>query len=161
MTWRNLVKPLSTADVAGNLVSQRFRHPDKTVVLHGIHAGLAVYNDAAFGSLSMKLFSDRAGSPGMLIASSTNSYTKAQVLTQNSALKFAGFVFNGILLQAAEWYHLLLVPSAYTGIDSSFVAWRVSYPDPQYPVLMTLNAAKGAKHHFDFSVYGYTLEESE
>lgn len=162
MGWRNLVKPLSTADVVGNLVSQRFRHPDQSLVVHGVHLGFAGYGNPAFDDLKLRIYSDRAGSPGKLIAESDTVYGKAAITTLANFLKFAGFVFDaGVQLQGGEWYHLVLVPSAYTGIDASFLAWRYSYPDPQYPVILDLDAAGAARHHLEFSLYGYKIGEAD
>lgn len=162
MAWRNLVKPLSTADVAGTVVSQRFRHPTNRVILAGVHIGMAFYNDPAFADVKMELRADRNGSPGKLIATSTTRYTKAELLlVEDHALKFAGFLFDEVTLQANEWYHLVLVPSTYTGVDASFIAWRYSYPDPQYVIATENDAAAAARHHLDFSIFGAKLELSE
>lgn len=165
MSWRNVVKPLSTADVAGNLVSQRFRHPTKGMVVDGVVLGLAGYNDPAFGELRVRIYSDRNGAPGKLIATSTNGRLKAAVHTLANFMKWATFSFDEVQLQAGEWYHLVLVPSAYTGVDASFLAWRISYPDPQYPLVAEddgdLNAAGAARHHLDFALHGYAIEEED
>lgn len=158
MSWRNVVKPLSTADVAGNLVSQKFRHPTLPMVIDGVVIGFAGYNNPAFGELRVRIYSDRSGSPGKLIATSTNGRAKADVHTLANFMKWATFQFDDVQLQAGEWYHLVLVPSAYTGVDASFLAWRMSYPDPQYPLVITdLDAAGAARHHLDFALHGYTI----
>lgn len=165
MTWRNVVKPLSTADVASNVVSQRFRHPSKGMVIDGVVIGFAGYNDPAFGNLTMRIYSDRDGDPGKLIATSTNSRLKAAIHTLPNFLKWGGFTFNNVQLQAGVWYHLVLVPSSYTGVDASFLGWRISYPDPQYPIVAEddddLNAAGAARHHLDFALHGYLLGEDD
>lgn len=162
--WRNVVKPIATADVASIGVYQRFRHPTKNMVVHGVHIGMALYNDPAFTDIRMKIYADRNGSPGKLLATSTTVYTKAEVLlVEDHALKFAGFLFEPALtLRANQWYHLVLEPSGYTGNDSTFLAWRHSYPDCQYTMVdVDQDAPHAAKHHLDFSLYGYTLEGSE
>lgn len=161
MAWSNLVKPLSTADVSGNVVSQRFRHPTKQMVVTMVAIGFEVYNDPAFTDMKVRIYSDRGGSPGKMLAESTTAWTKAQIHTDDYALKFASFLFAGIELQAGEWYHIVMVPSAYTGVDGSWLGWRYSYPDPQYPTGITLDGANANRHHLEFSLFGYTLEQSE
>lgn len=165
MGWKNLVKPLSTADVLNNIVSQRFRHPTKAMVVTGVVLGFAGYNNPAFGELRAKIYSDRAGAPGKLLATSLNARAKADVHSLPNFLKWATFSFEEVQLQAGEWYHIVLEPSTYTGVDASFLAWRYSYPDPQYPIVLDdqgdLNAAGAARHHLDFALQGYTLGEDE
>lgn len=162
MGWRNLVKPLSTADVSGNVVSQKFRHPTRAMVVRMVSIGLAVWKNPAFGNVKMRIYSDRNGSPGKLIAESSTTWTKAQVHTLDNALKFASFLFDWAPLQANTWYHLVLAPSSYTGVDDSFLAWRMSYPDPQYPLIITDDNAAGAcRHHLEFNLFGYTLGEAD
>lgn len=162
--WRNVVKPLETADVTDLLISQKFRHPTKRLVVGGVHVGFAGYGDPAFTDLKVAVYSDRGGSPGKLIALSETVYTKAQVqLVEPNFLKFAGFLFaKEIELQANTWYHLVLVPSAYTGVDASFLAWRHDYPDCKNIIVTEdTEAVAAARHPFDFSLYGYSLEASQ
>lgn len=157
MGWRNLVKPLSTAEVAGNIVSQKFRHPTLSMVVSGVHVAAAFFNDPAFADIKMRIYSDRSGSPGKLMAESTTLYTKAQCLeTYDHGLKFMGFAFPETQLLVNEWYHLVMVPSSYTGVDSSFIAWRFSYPDPQYPIV-SQDVAHATEHHLEFNLIGYTI----
>lgn len=156
MAWRMIGTTIFTADVAGvPSVTQRFRHPTKSISLRGVQVGVILYNDPAFTALSLRVYSDRAGEPGKLLATSTNSWTKAQcLLLEVNAIKFAGFTFEYLNLIAGEWYHLALIPTGYTGNDASHVGWRISYPNPQYPTGLTLNAAKAANHHLDFGLVG-------
>lgn len=161
MSWRVLVKPLATADVSGLTVSQQFKHPTKKMVLQGAHVGLVGYGNPAFTDLKLRIYSDRNNSPGKLIAESTTTYTKAQVHTQNNFLKFAGFSFNPVQLLANTAYHLVLYPSGYTGNDSSFLAWKYGYPDPQYRTGLDLEADSAARHCFDFCLTGYTIGTDE
>lgn len=160
MGWRMIGRQFNTADVAGvPSVTQRFRHPLKSVLMRGAQLGVILCNDPDFATLTARIYADRGGSPGKLIASSSNSWSKAQVLVaQNNGIKFCGFTFPFVNLMAGEWYHLALIPTAYTGDYDSHVGWRISYPDPQYPELLTLNAAKAAEHHLDFGIIGAFVE---
>lgn len=154
--WRMIGRQLDTADLAGvPSVTQRFRHPSRALVLRGVQIGVILCNDPTFDDLSAKIYADRAGSPGKLIATSSTLWSKAQVLTQyQNGVKFCGFTFPDVNLQAGTWYHLALVPTAYVGDNDSHVAWRTSYPDPQYSLNLELNAAKAANHHLEFSIIG-------
>lgn len=158
--WRMIGRTIDTADVAGvPALTQRFRHPNRSVIMHGVQVGVILCNDPDFATLEARIYSDRNGSPGKLLRTSTNSWTKAQLLlAEQNGVKFAGFNFNFMNLQRAQWYHLAIVPTAYTGDYDSHVGWRTSYPDPQYPTGLTLNAAKAANHHLDFGIIGDVLE---
>ena len=161
MAWTNLVKPLSTADVAGTVVSQRFRHPTLAMCVSGVIPGIIGFGNPAFGNLKMRIYSDRAGSPGKLIAESTNQWDKADVHTLAHFIKFAGFEFDNVQLQAGVWYHLVLLPSAYTGVDASYIGWRYSYPKPQYPINIDEDTPNALRHHLEFSLVGYTIGEDD
>lgn len=157
--WENIGKPIFTADVSGTpTITQRFRHPSKNMVVIGAQIGVILYNDPVFTSLTAKIYADRDGAVGKLLGTSSNSYTQADCLeTESHGLKFAGFTFDKLNLKSSQWYHLALIPTVYTGDASSHIAWRTSYPDPQYPTGLTLNAAKAAKHHLDFGIIGALL----
>ncbi len=161
MSWRMIGKPILTADLP-NAVFQRFRHPTKNVMVTGLQVGVILYNDPVFTSLEARIYSDSASTPKKLLATSTNTWAKAELLeTEAHGVKFAGFSFDGITLIAGEYYHLVLYPNGYTGTDASHIAWRMSYPDPQYPTGLTLDAAHGDNHHLEFSIIGYTFGSAD
>ena len=163
MTWRMIGKPILTADLTAPIgVSQKFSKPSGGMIVTGAQVGVILYNDPAFTSLSARIYSDSAGSPKVLLATSTNSYTKAELLeVEDHALKFTGFSFNSVPLQSGVSYHLVLFPSGYTGTDASHIAWRMSYPDPQYQTGLTLDAAHADNHHLEFSLLGKSLGATE
>lgn len=156
MAWKMIGRTIDTADVAGvPALTQRFRHPSYSFILKGVQMGVILCNDPDFATLEARIYADKNGSPGRLIAVSTNSWSKAEVLlAEANGLKFAGFDFDFVNMKGGKWYHLALVPTAYTGDYDSHVGWRVSYPDPQYPLNLTLTAAKAANHHMDFGIVG-------
>lgn len=160
MSWRMIGTPILTADISAPIaVSQRFSCTDGSYLLKGCQVGIILYNDPAFTSLEARIYSDSVSAPKTLIATSTNSYTKAEVLTaQIHGMKNIGFSFNGIPLVAGDFYHLVLFPNGYTGTDASHIAWRMSYPDPQYRTGITLDAAHGDNHHLEFSLIGEEIK---
>lgn len=154
--WKMIGRTIDTADVAGvPALTQRFRHPTHSVLLHGVQVGIILCNNPDFAAIEARIYADRGGAPGKLLKVSENSYTKAECLElEENAVKFAGFRFGLMNLHMGAWYHLALVPTAYTGDYGSHVGWRTSYPDPQYPTGLTLNAAKAAQHHLEFALVG-------
>ena len=146
MGWRMIGKPIETAEIG--VLGQDFIL-DESQVIKGITIGLIFYNDPTFTSINLKIKSPQ----GQVIATSLTSYTKAECLAGgNSSYRVMGFEFNETLLQASTAYRLVVDAAAYTAINSSYIAYRSSYPDPQYPRGITLNAAKGVKHPFEFSI---------
>ncbi len=157
MGWKMLVKPFDTADMTGTPpISQRFKVSDISLsyLLNGVSLGVVFYGDPAFTALTAELWSDRGGSPIRLLESSSNSYLKADCLTTfTNGYKFLGFSFaNPYPLKNGTYYHIALRASGYTGITTSYVALRHSYPDPQYRTGLTLTIPKGAKHPFEMGL---------
>ncbi len=153
MSWRMISKPYTTAEMIGTpTISQRFT-TSTNQALRGVAAGVLVYNNPAITALTMEIWTDRDSSAAVLIATSSTSYSKVQLLgVENSSYNLVGFTFDDIALRSGGFYHLALRASGYTGDATSHVAWRKSYPDPQYRTGMTLNAAKAANHHLEFSL---------
>jgi hypothetical protein len=158
MAWRMIGTPLDTADLPTG-VSQRFRHPEKSMILRGVQVGMILYNDPDFSDIEARIYTDNNGVAGKLLAISQNTWAKPVVLTTHDhGVKFAGFSFDYLSLRGGTYYHLVLHPNDYTGDSSSHIGWRISYPDPQYRLNLTVNAAKAAKHHLDFGVIGSLIE---
>ena len=149
-------KPLMTADMSGiPTATQKFNSEALTedYLLKGITLGVIFYNDPAFTNISVEIWSDRSGSAQKLIATS-HTFSKAECLVvEDHAFRTLGFSFDSAIpLRAQTAYHIFLRASGYTGTDSSHIAVKLAYPDPQYGSLITKNAAKGAQHPFDFCI---------
>ena len=157
-SWKHVVKPYDSADMSATVptIFQRLKIGTTYghYLLHGITAGLCFVGSPVFTALTAELWSDDGDSPGKLIATSTTSWSKAQCLTLDHAVKFIGFAFNKVPLRAGLNYCIALRASVYTGSDTSYIAWRFSYPDPQYQTGLTLQAVKGLSHPFDVVLIG-------
>lgn len=158
MSWRMIGKPYETAEMSGTpTITQKFVCTTNQI-LKGINAGIIFYNDPTFTNIALRLYSDQGGSAKSLIATSSTIYTKAQCMAgDTNSYRIMGFTFGGIHLRAGMTYHLALYATGYTGDSSAHIAWRSSYPDPQYRTGLTLNAAKAAKHHFEFGIISDAL----
>lgn len=152
-TWNMIGKPITTADNVASIpvVSQRFRVPTTKFhsLLQGVGLGI-IFHDATYAALGVELWADRDELPSVLIASSTTSWTKAQVdanYAEDYKCLFMGFEFTPYPLRKGTWYHLVLRPTTYTGDATNHIAWRHSYPDAQYRDALgfTIEAIKAAK----------------
>jgi hypothetical protein len=107
--------------------------PNQNLVLRAARTWLIFNNyTGSFTNLQMKIYSDRSTSPGALIATSTNSWTRAEITTLNSGVKEIYFEFDDISLRSNGFYHFVLNCSSYTATSTDHVAWRKGWPDPVY-----------------------------
>lgn len=123
---------LLTADAIAPTYYQMFT-PEENMVLRAVRSFVIQYNNPTYTDFLLKLYSNNAGVPRAVIASSTNSWTKAAAFaSNNSGVKEFYFDFDDVMLRGGETYHLALQATGYTGSDSSHLAWKHSFPDPAY-----------------------------
>ncbi len=123
---------LTTTDLDGSSfrVTQQVIF-DESYVLVAARSWLIFYNDPSFTSIKMQIFADRAGSPGKLLYESA-SLTKAEIFQDVNAARELPFIFSKVGVRQDETYHCRLVAVAYTGNESSHIAWKKGWPDPVY-----------------------------
>lgn len=153
MSWDHIGKPLSTVEGSASppTLYQKFRITTgyKNQILKSVVAGLFFYNLPAFGTVKLEIWSDDGGVPGRKMAE-TDSFTQAECNTNNFAYRVLGFTLTSLLaLKKNTYYYLVVRPSSYTGDASSHIAWRQSWPDPQYSSGITLTLEYGAKFPFE------------
>lgn len=155
MSWRMLAKPITTAEMGTADVFQRITMPPAiNRIMKAATVGVVFYNDPAFTNLHVRIYANNAGVPGTLIATSA-AWAKADLITLDHAYKAIGFTFSTpVNLAAGGIYHFVLFATAYTGDATSHIAWRLSYPDPQYRDGLTLDAAHGDNHPYELSIIG-------
>lgn len=134
----------TTAQFSNTDISMPFT-PSVNISLVAIRSTYIAYNSPTWtGSMSLKIYSNSAaGLPDQLLATSTNSWTKAQIIaansmnftTLNNAIFSLYFNFNYFNLKSGVQYHLVTNGTGYTGSDSSHLAWRKGYPDPVYDIV--------------------------
>lgn len=137
--WTMIGKVITTADNSASIpvVSQKFRIPTtkQNSLLKGVGLGL-IFHDAIYDDVYVELWSDRAGSPSKKIATSSTTWTKAQVdasYALDYKALYMGFQFSQPLpLRKGTYYHVVLRATNYTGDDTNHIAWRHAYPDPAY-----------------------------
>lgn len=150
-------KPISTAEMNAAQVYQRVKAPAlKNVLIRGATVGLIVYNNPAFTSVHLNVFDDDSGVPGKKIAQSS-SLTKAQLHTLDHAFKVVGFSFSDFAVRGGQFLHFALGAVGYTGDLNSHLAWRNSYPDPQFPAGLTLDAAHADNHPLELCLIAAEL----
>lgn len=123
---------LETADASTPNKYQKII-PTKNLILRSIRTWLIQLSNPTYTNIGMKIYSNNGGVPGIVLATSSTTWTKAQLFASDShGLTDAYFVFSDLHLRANETYHVVLTLSGYTGSDSSHIAWMHSFPDPTY-----------------------------
>lgn len=125
-------KVFLTADLSGAPTMYQPVVLNKDVVLRAVRTRLIHYNSPSFTNLSMKIYSNNGGAPGVLLHTSTNVITQAELYTLGNGMKEVGFEFNLPSLDGADTYHFVIAASGYTGDSSSHLAWQHAFPDPVY-----------------------------
>lgn len=157
MGWRMLGKPIETAEMSASppTVAQKFTlsAAEPNQLLKSIAVGI-IAHDPSFTALTLELWSDQGGSPSKLIATSTSSKVRSDLLptADDYGVCFSGFEFAGVPLKSGASYWIALRATGYAYTSSSHLAWRLSYPDPQYRTGLTLNATKSPNHPFEFGL---------
>jgi len=135
MTWRIWAQEWQSGELSDTSKFFTFKMPSAKILL-GIRTWIVVYNDPTFTDLNAKLYSDEIigglHTPKALIASSTKSITKAEVLTLDNGVREIPFTFDYIPLNADTFYNLVINGAGYSYSAGSHLAWRVSYPNPVY-----------------------------
>lgn len=161
MGWRHNYRSISTADNAAAVPvhSQKFRiiPGNDSAVLAALEAGVIFYGYPVFTAITLELWSDKGGSPGRLIATSSNSFARAECLTlggpDNSGYRMLGFTMPGVPLKAGAYYHAAIRFTGYTGNDASHCGWRQVFPDPIYRTGLTIEGVAAATFPFELSVF--------
>lgn len=133
MTWRFFCDEFVGEELQNRNRYLRFS-PDRNIVMLAMRTWLVFYNPPAFTNLRCKLYGDRNGLPGGLMATSSNSWSRSQLLTTSSyGAKEVYFEFDPkISLQQNLYYHFVLSADNYTYTTDSHLAWRKAWPDPVY-----------------------------
>lgn len=132
MAWTVYCVPYSTAAMTDASIYQYFK-PENNIILTALRAWIVQVDDPAYTSINMKIYSNSGGLPRTLIATSTNSQTKAAMFsTSNSGVKEVYFNFSPLVLKQDETYHAVINASGYTGTSTSHLAWRQMLWEPVY-----------------------------
>jgi hypothetical protein len=155
LEWDHIGKPISTAEMAAAIPSivQGFMVTEgyKNQLLKGVVVGLLYYNNPIFTDVKLEVWSNKSGLPGRLLHTSSDSFLQAECNTDLMVYRIQGFEFLPFGLKKNTLYHLAIRASGYTGDALNHIAWRQSWPDPQYPNGVTLTLEYGTKFPFSAS----------
>lgn len=135
MGWLVFADNWETGELTNTNKFQTLQFGDD-IILRAIRTWIVVINDPVFTSLNMKLYSNELisgdNTPKQLIATSTNSLTKAEIHTLANGVKEIYFEFNYIPVNGSTLYNLVINGAGYTPTENSSLAWMKAFPDPVY-----------------------------
>lgn len=156
--WRVYGEELKTADVNG--VSLRVTAPfiaRKNYVLRASRVFFVAVGDPAFTAISFKIYSDRGGTPGAVLAVSTNSTLKADIMTEDHGIYSFYQEWDDVNLRIDETYHLVPFVSGYTYSDTSLLLWKLVWPSPIYRTNVDNDFNDLTNSPYEFSLVGSRL----
>lgn len=122
-----------TADLAvdGGTYFHRFS-PNIFVELKALQIWIVKYGSVSTDPIGLELRSSYAsGNVRKLIATASNTWTPAQITSENYAVKQIYFEFDRpVLLRKDTEYTLNLKAANYVGTDDAHIAWVKAWPDP-------------------------------
>lgn len=130
---------------------------NKNIILRYVRCWVVFYNNPGVTSLNMKIYSDNGGAKGALLHTSTNSLTKAQMITLANGIKEIYFSFPDIQLDGVNTYHFALDGTVSGLSASSTVAWKHTFPDPYYRTGLALTLEELQVSPYDLYFIGAEL----
>ncbi len=123
-------EPYLTADASGTDIHSPLKFT-RNVIIRAIRFRVIFNNNPALTSVGGRIFSDNGSTaPNVLIASSTDTRTKAELTTLGNGVVESFVTFNDLHWRKDTLCHFLLTLNGYTGTASSHMALERSYPDP-------------------------------
>lgn len=105
----------------------------KDLILRAVRTWIVVYDDPAFTSLNMKIYSNEGSyTPKKLLATSTNVITKAELHTLPNAVKEIWFEFDYPVFNGNDVYNVVINGTGYAPTGDKHLAWMKGFPDPVY-----------------------------
>lgn len=133
MGWSVWGRSFESGDLANTNLYQPFRMNTDTIV-KAVRTWIIVYGNPTFTDLNAKIYSSESRSgteTPVLLLHTSDSRTKAQIHTENYAIRETWFEFtNTAALQGDTWYNLVINGTGYSPTTNSYLAWRHGYPDP-------------------------------
>jgi hypothetical protein len=139
MAWSIYADQFLNSEMSNKQRYLRFK-VDENSVIKAMRTWLIFYNPGSFTNLRCSIYADRDGIPGGLIATSSNSWQRSDLLTSNNyAAIEVYFEFGNISLNESVYHHFVLSCDGYSFTEDSHISWRKAWPDPIYGGPVTFN----------------------
>lgn len=122
----------TAGDFTGTSKFQAFE-PNSNLIMDRIRTWFVFIDDPTFTDINAKIYTVGGdGTPLSLLATSTDSRTKSELISLPHGYKETYFSFNNIPLEGTSQYALVINGTGYAPTTSSYIAWRIDFPDPIY-----------------------------
>lgn len=105
---------------------------NSNIVLEGARVWIVLFNNPTFTNISMDIHGDESNSKGKLLATSTNTLSKSQIITLENGVKEIYFSFDKFPIDGEKWYHFSLRGAGPAFNETTHLAWLKGWPDPVY-----------------------------
>jgi hypothetical protein len=129
----------------------------KPEVIRCTRAWVAFINNPPITNLRMEVYTDNNNAKGSLLYTSTNTLTKAQMITLANGIKEIYFTFADVQLDNLNYYHFVLNGVASGMSESSCIAWKHGFPDNIYRTGLTLAYEEMLTSPYDLYFQGAEL----
>jgi len=149
VSWKVYSIPYYTdASLTDTSVKQGLTFTEENKVLKAVRIWLVFYNNPTFTSLNCKIYSSNL----LLLHTSTNTQSKADLISLDYGVKETYFEFNNPTMVKNELYYFVLNATGYTGAsETKHIGWRNTYPDEYYPTSPALT--KLDLYKFPLAIY--------
>ncbi len=138
--WTVYGVPYETGQLANKDIFQKIEF-NKYLEVKALRIWVVLVGSPTITGLRMNIYSNdlQTSGPGSILATSTNSYGTADILTTYSnGIKEIYFEFTPILVHKDDVYHLVLSADSYSYTGSNQFAWKNVWPDPIYQTNFTV-----------------------
>ena len=132
MTWKIFADYYSTNSELSNAEKSGKIKFNKNVVLRYARTWIILHDVENFTGLKMRIYSDKKGEKGALLAESENSWSKADLISQAYGVKEIWFKFNYVPFNKDNFYHVALIGTPTNFSTTKHIAWVQAWPDPVY-----------------------------
>lgn len=148
-------KPYASGELSDTTYYQTIR-PKSDMILKAVRTWIIFYDNPTVTSFNMKIYSNTVdgpeeNNPSKLLHTSTNTLSKADIITENNGYREVYFEFANVNLQSLTYYNFVLNATGYSPSGDSHVAWRQGFPDPVYATGLTIATTK--LESFPFAIY--------
>lgn len=140
MGWKVYANPFETGELSNTAKFQTVKFVEDKILL-AVRTWIVLYNNPTFTNLNMKIYSNDdssgANTPGMLLATSTNTQIKSDIITLENGAREIWFQFDYFPVNGEDKYNFVVNGDGYTYSDESHIAWMLAWPDPVYSAAYT------------------------
>lgn len=154
MAWRNWFDPFTTdADLANGVFTQ-IVIPNKNVIVRYVRTQAVFFSNPSFSTLTMKVYGNLENNVRGEHLYTSDSRTKAELITLAHGVKEFHFDFSNITLHSSNSYQFALHGVSSGLSTSSYLGWKKGFPDPVYTSGLSIGYTTPGRMPYYFYLIG-------